>query len=214
MKKLFTFMLTIVVSIAFSPTTVLAQTTDAPASDDAACITESVALISGESVRGPYEDLRTAIETDVKADFMQFCSVIQRKCTVNVADYSSALESACTAEGGQIVSKQATLDCSGKLMNVPIPGGIDIVILNIPGCVGASCNAQDLPDEILAVFNMAVEQVATEVETAVAESADITCDGSEVTDANSGASSRSLGTLLGVITIVATTLLLPSTILF
>lgn len=143
-------------------------------SNDAVCVAESAALVTSAAISGPYDDLRTAIETDVKDDLMQFCNVFKRTCTVNVADYSAVLQTACTGEGGQIVLKEAYLDCTGKLMNVPVPGGIDIEIFNIPGCVSASCDAENLPEAIVAVFEAGVEQVATEVETAVKES-DIVC---------------------------------------
>lgn len=157
----------------------------AEGTNDTACIAESVALVTTTAVSEPYQELKTAIETDVKDDIMQFCNVLKRSCTVNVGDYSAALETACIQEGGQIVSKQATLDCQGKLMQIPIPGGIDIYINDIPGCVGASCDGQNLPSEIEAAFDTAVEQVATEVETAVAES-DITCGA--ITTASDGGS--------------------------
>lgn len=163
--------------------------------DEATCIAESISLVSSQAVAGPYASLREDIENDVKADFMQFCSVFSRSCTVNVADYSADLITACTEAGGQVASKQVTLDCAGKLMGVPIPGGIDIHINTIPACVGASCDPENLPPEIIAVFDLAVDEVATEVEAAVAESADITCDGGQVTAAGSGAVWMNLGAL-------------------
>lgn len=166
----------------------------AASEEDATCIAESAALVTSAAVSGPYAALRTAIETDVTEDFMQFCSVIKRTCTLDVADYSQALEAACVAEGGQIVSKEAYLDCTGKLMNIPIPGGIDVDIFNIPGCVGASCDPQNLPAAIEAVFDTAVEEVAKEVETAV-EQSDITCGG-VITDAGSGGASTMGSTFL------------------
>jgi len=175
----------------------------AASQDNATCIAESVVLVSDTAIAEPQGVLISTIETDVKDDFMQFCSVLERTCTVDVADYSSALEAACTAEGGQIALKKAMLDCSGKLMNIPVPGGIDVVIDNIPGCVGASCDVDNLPPEIEAVFGMVVEQVKTEVENAIAES-DIEC-GATTTDAGDGSGAVSaLGSTLVPVVSVAT----------
>lgn len=171
--------------------------------DNATCIAESLALVSNETVAGLYANLRTAIEADVKADFMQFCSVLSRSCTVNVTDYSGELTSACTEAGGQVASKQVTLDCEGNLMNVPIPGGIDIHIKAIPACVGASCDPDNLPPEIIAVFDAGVDEVATEIEAAVAESADITCNGGQVENAGSGALWMNFGTFYVVTVFLA-----------
>jgi hypothetical protein len=171
--------------------------------DNATCIAESLALVSNETVAGLYANLRTAIEADVKADFMQFCSVLSRSCTVNVTDYSGELTSACTEAGGQVASKQVTLDCEGNLMNVPIPGGIDVHIKAIPACVGASCDPDNLPPEIIAVFDAGVDEVATEIEAAVAESADITCNGGQVENAGSGALWMNFGTFYVVTVFLA-----------
>lgn len=167
------------------------------ATDEATCIAESVALNTNTAISGPYESLRTTIEADVTNDLMQFCNIFTRTCTINVADYSSSLESACQAQGGQIAKKAAYLDCTGKLMNIPVPGGIDVEIFNIPGCVGETCDVDNLPDAIEAVFDMAVEQVATEVETAVQQS-EIEC-GTFTTTGGSGANGCS--TLISVVSL-------------
>jgi hypothetical protein len=181
MKNFATLLLIIITSAQAQNTT----------NNDAVCIAESAALVTSAAISGPYDALRTAIETDVKDDFMQFCNVLRRTCTVNVADYSAALQTACTGEGGQIVLKEAYLDCTGKLMNIPVPGGIDIEIFNIPGCVSANCDAENLPEAIVAVFEAGVEQVATEVETAVQES-DIEC-GTITQSQGSGSGGVALG---------------------
>ena len=173
--------------------------------DNSTCTTDSLALVTSNAVMGAYTDMKNAIETDVKADFMQFCSVFERTCTLNVADYSAALESACVSEGGQIVNEQATLDCEGKISGVPIPGGIGVEIQNIPGCIAASCDPNNLPADIKDAFAAIVDQVATEVETAVSGTANVTC-GADTSGTGGGINASPLLAVFSVATLLFWTL--------
>jgi len=139
-------------------------TASAAAYDEEACNSETTSLNTDPVVQAAVVDLKDTIFAAVQDDFFQFCSVFQRKCTVNLNDYSTALQSNCTAAGGQIATSSARLDCTGKVMGVPIPGGVGVEFANIPACVGRSCDTSRLPAVVVDSLDQILLQVETEVE--------------------------------------------------
>jgi hypothetical protein len=102
------------------------------------------------------DDIRTAVQDD----FFQFCSVFQRSCTVDLNDYSEAVLSACTEAQGQVATQSGEqgLECTGKVVGVPIPGGVQVSFVNLPACVGPSCDPNNLPN----VVDETVQQVLSQ----------------------------------------------------
>mmetsp|Transcript_7988 Transcript_7988/g.15246 ORF Transcript_7988/g.15246 Transcript_7988/m.15246 type:complete len:207 (+) Transcript_7988:78-698(+) len=111
------------------------------------CATETAALQTDSAVQGALNDMRESISTAVQEDFFQFCSILQRSCTVDLSDYADTLPTACEEAGGQIANQTAPigLDCTGKVLGVPIPGGVEVRFENLPTCVGPNCDPDNLP---------------------------------------------------------------------
>jgi hypothetical protein len=111
-------------------------------------------------------------------DFMKNCNLFQRRCAKDLSTLPSAvnLTEACVAEGGQVVYQDARLKCEGSVENVPIPGGFFVAADKFPACLGPSCDPNNLPSEVSAVFSSVTDVAKAEIEKALGES--ITCEAS------------------------------------
>ena len=130
-----------------------------------ACATETAALQLDSAVQGALNDMRQSITSAMQEDFFQFCSILQRACTVDLSEYSTSLPTACADAGGQIANQTAPigLECQGKVLGIPIPGGVEVRFENLPTCVGPTCDPDNLPllveETVRQLLNEEVEPV-------------------------------------------------------
>jgi len=129
-----------------------------------ACASETADLNSDPVIQEAIVDLKDTVLAAVQDDFYQFCSILQRACTVDLDSYSGQLQSNCTAAGGQIATSQAELECRGKVLGVPIPGGVRVEFVNIPACVGTSCDVSGNLSSLPAAVEDTIDQALTQVE--------------------------------------------------
>jgi hypothetical protein len=116
----------------------------------AACVLETAALQSDSGVEAAMREMQDSIATAIQDDFFQFCSVFQRSCTVDLNDYSESVRTACTEAEGQVATQSGEqgLECNGKVLGIPIPGGVEVSFSNVPTCVGPSCDPDNLPSVV------------------------------------------------------------------
>jgi hypothetical protein len=138
------------------------------AQDDAACVTETKALVdNNQAVEGAYKDMQSDLEVALKANPFSFCNVLNAECTINIQDYSSDLKTTCEAESGQLVEEDLVATCSGKVSDVTIPNDFTVTVLNAPLCAGVSCDPAALPSEIKNQIKTILDDVVKEIEAAV-----------------------------------------------
>jgi len=132
------------------------------------CAIETAALQQDSGVQSAINEMRDSISTAVQDDFFQFCSILRRACTVDLSDYSATLPAACETAGGQIANQTAPtgLECGGKVLGIPIPGGVEVRFDNLPMCVGPSCDPDNLPT---LVEDTAQQLLTQEVEPVIEE---------------------------------------------
>ena len=147
---------------------VQAQTDNSTSTASEECATETSTINSDPTLQQALLDLKTNISTIIEEDFYQFCSILDGgRCTVNLTTYyPETLPSACTDAGGQLAKQKASLHCTGKVWSIPIPGGVRLEFIDIPACVGLSCNLSGNGDGsggVPTIVEDAIEQVLDEV---------------------------------------------------
>lgn len=143
--------------------------------DNATCLKETKELTSNQNITSAYADLQASLESDLKANPLEFCKVasINPECEINIAVYSGNLTSACKAEGGQLIEKDLTATCNGDVMGVPL-NDFKVVVYSAPLCASASCDPKALPSELETELETVLQDVMEEVNTAVGGS--LQCD--------------------------------------
>ena len=168
-----------------------AQNNTSMTTDDGDCASEIAALNSDPTIQQALTDLEGNISAAIQDDFYQFCSILGRECTVNLTDYySKSLPTACIDAGGQLATQTASLECNGKVLGIPIPGGVRVKFVDIPTCVGPSCDLKNLPTVVEDATNSALDQVEQLVENGL--------DDGNCTAAIVGSSGSARQTLSGV----------------
>jgi hypothetical protein len=149
----------------------------AQSQDTSTCAAES-AVINTDSTMIAAVSAFTEEATASLQNIQDICNIFQRSCSKDLGTMQSStdLKVACGALGGQIVEKDARLKCTGSISNVPIPGGFTAAVANFPACVGVSCDPDNLPDEVGAVFGTVLDNAEQEIEDALGES--VTCEAS------------------------------------
>jgi hypothetical protein len=149
-----------ILSMVVMPCLVVAQ-------NNATCVTETNALLdSTPAVEAAYADMQTALENDLKANPTSFCDILNRECSINVGAYSADLKTTCEAEDGQLVEKDLVATCNGNVGGVPLNDFL-INVFKAPLCAGASCDPDDLPDEIENDIESILTDVVKEIEAVV-----------------------------------------------
>lgn len=140
-----------------------------PTEEQAVCIEESAALNTNPAVANATEALMTTAKDDILADFTQFCRIISLTCTADISAYSGDLRAACEAQNGQLVEKDYELACkTDSVSPIEIPGTVELV--NLPACVGASCDVNNLPPTLTQVLDDIVVRLNVEVDAALGDS--------------------------------------------
>jgi hypothetical protein len=133
------------------------------AQDSAACVTETESLMDNNlAVESAYDALEDSLEAAISANPETYCSILNKKCSINVGDFSSSLKTTCEAEAGQFVEKDVTATCGGILSSVST-SGFTIVAEAAPLCAGTSCDPDAIPTAIEAYFNTTVSDIVDEV---------------------------------------------------
>jgi glucan 1,3-beta-glucosidase len=188
-------------SSTMSPTSVfLATISPGFDFDDAACVTETEALVSNQAVQSAYSDMQTALEDDLQGNPMTFCNVVDAECSINIGAYSSSLKSTCAAQSGQLVGKNLTATCSGEVSGFPIPDNFSIRVFQAPLCAGASCDPNALPSELEAQIKTVLEDVVDEIDTALGGG--LVCVVNVEGDTTSGAHSTAILTVAVGVTLL------------
>jgi hypothetical protein len=136
--------------------------------EQAACITESGVLNTNANISSATQDLLTTAKDDILADFTQFCRIISLTCTADIADYSGDLRAACEAENGQLAQRNYELACKTDTASpIEIPGTVEL--RNLPACVGATCDVNNLPSSLTQVLDDLVVTLNEEVDAALGD---------------------------------------------
>jgi len=154
--------------------------------NEADCTSETTSLNTDPTIEAAVSDLQTQVSTAVQDDFFSFCSILDRACTVDIDNYSSELQTSCNEAGGQIARRSASLECRGKVVGVPIPGGVELKFANIPACVGTSCDPDNLPQVVVDAVDAVLQQVETVVEGGLEDG---NCTAAASSSSSSGAAS-------------------------
>ena len=179
------------------------------------CIMESTALNKDPNVGSATQELLTTTKDDVLANFTDFCSVLQRKCTVDLAQYSTKLQQACqstsvdvevddgsgtgstttTTTNGQFHDYQIVIECRTDTFvpdAIEIPGSVQLD--NVPTCIGQSCDPTNLPPEITELLDQLLETLTNEIDAQLGNS--IVCTQS-INSSNSTDSSGAAAAVVG-----------------
>lgn len=194
--------------------------------NDAICVSESTALNLNNDVASATQSLLTTTKDDVLANFTSYCSIFSRKCTIDLAQYSSELQQACssasvtvdgsssgTTSGGQFYEQQIVINCRTNTAapdSIEIPGSV--VLDNLPSCIGTSCDPNNLPTMLTQILDDVLMTLTDEINAALGES--IVCQpgdpssSSSTTAADAQIRNTLLLLLVTVIVVVMTTQLL------
>mmetsp|Transcript_11246 Transcript_11246/g.26698 ORF Transcript_11246/g.26698 Transcript_11246/m.26698 type:complete len:275 (+) Transcript_11246:336-1160(+) len=180
-----------------------------PSAEDQQCITESTSLNKDPNVGSATQDLLTTTKEELLANFTEFCSIFQRKCTIDLSEYSSNLQQACqaatvaspdgttttttttTTTNGQFHDYQIVIECRTDTFApdaIEIPGSVQLD--NVPTCIGQSCDPTNLPSEITELLNQLLETLTTEIDNQLGDS--FVCQ-SNINSSGAGGSVRSMG---------------------
>ena len=163
--------LALVLCVASSSPGVKAQqttTSNSTSTTDEECSTETSTINSDAALQQALVDLKTNISTALESDFYQFCSILEGGCTVNLTSYyPPSLTSDCSNLGGQLAKQRASLKCTGKVLGIPIPGGVKFEFVDIPACVGQSCDLSGggVPTIVEDALDQVLDEVGQIVET-------------------------------------------------
>mmetsp|Transcript_314 Transcript_314/g.514 ORF Transcript_314/g.514 Transcript_314/m.514 type:complete len:201 (-) Transcript_314:121-723(-) len=143
------------------------ETSDA--SNEEICNEETAVINQNPDVLQAVVALQADVEDILSAEsFRDYCKVLSRKCKADLADYSSDLKTKCTAAGGQFVELDQKLGCSGEIVgSLEIPGTVEI--LNIPGCIGPSCDTKNLTSDIVDTLSSLIKDAETAIEKALGD---------------------------------------------
>jgi hypothetical protein len=148
---------------------------DVQTDDQTVCITESGTLNTNANISTATLDLMTTAKDDILADFTQFCRVISLTCTADIADYSGDLRAVCEAENGQLARRDYQLACKTDTASpIEIPGTVKL--LNLPACVGASCDVNNLPPSLTQILDDVVVALNVEVDAALGDKVECQVD--------------------------------------
>lgn len=139
------------------------------------CSQESAILNTNAGVAEATSNLQSEA-SGVLQRFTEFCSIIRRSCSANLATLDSAkdLNNTCVAQGGKLVERDVGLKCTGSISGIPIPGGFSVVTENFPACVGKSCDGDALPENVEAVFGTVLDGAEKEIESALGDGVNCT----------------------------------------
>jgi len=134
--------------------------------------------------------LLTTTKDELLANFTDFCSIFQRKCTIDLAQYSSNLQQACqaatatvevddgsgsgsmtTTTNGQFHDYEIVIECRTDTFApdaIEIPGSVQLD--NVPTCIGQSCDPTDLPSEITELLNQLLQTLTAEINNQLGDS--------------------------------------------
>mmetsp|Transcript_18541 Transcript_18541/g.22262 ORF Transcript_18541/g.22262 Transcript_18541/m.22262 type:complete len:206 (-) Transcript_18541:97-714(-) len=175
MTRLFLMFVRLSLFLSFSSTrTIMADETIATntTSNEELCNAETVEINTNADVLKASTSLRDEVEKLLTADaFADFCSIIRRKCTLDLADYSSEMKTQCATIGGQFVELDQKLGCDGQIVgSLSIPGSVEI--LNVPGCIGQSCDSQNFTSDIQDTLTTLITDAEEEIEKALGDRID------------------------------------------
>jgi len=152
------------------------------------CETETLELNSNQEVSAATTALLTSTKDDILADFSGFCRIVALRCDVNLDEYSTDLKDACEQNGGQLYTTTFELACETDTVSpIEIPG--TVALQNLPGCLGASCDLDNLPPSILQFQEDIVAQINTEVNAVLGDMVVCVMDSSEDNADGDGSSS-------------------------
>lgn len=130
------------------------------------CATETATLVANTLVQGAFQDLQTAIVSDLNNNLQQVCSIENLGCSVDFSGYSSTFTTVCQTANGTVMTRNVSIGCTGSFNDVTIPVDFQLDLQNIPACVGVSCdNATSIPEEIQSNVENTRIQVADTIET-------------------------------------------------
>jgi len=178
----------------------------APSHSQDDCLSGSEALLNNTAVVSEFEGIVAAIDADLTdVNFKKFCTLGEGTvaCQVNVGAYSMSYASTCQEEGGIVVTRDVKLTCSGEVQGIQIPS-FEFDVFRVPICVDASCDIDNLPQEIDDTFDSVVADFVTQIESGVGSG--VECDATTIGgDATSGGAAA--GTALLATAVFGTTLL-------
>ena len=146
------------------------------AQNSTTCAAESLVLFQNSEISAGVTAFQTEATSSLQ-DFVKNCNLFERSCGKDLSTLSSAqdLMATCKSLGGQIVERDVRLKCVGSVNNVPVPG-FSVKADNFPACLGASCDPNNLPAEVTAVFTTVSDTASQEIQNALGSS--ISCQAS------------------------------------
>jgi hypothetical protein len=158
------------------------------AQDDAACVSETNALMDdNQAIGDAYDAMETALKVAITGGPMDFCDIGRAECSINVGSYSSSLKTTCDAENGQIVESNVNATCSGDVLTNVTQSEFAITVEAAPLCAGKSCDPTAIPTEIEDQFTTIFETILAEINTAFDGTLECISQIEPATSATSGA---------------------------
>ena len=171
----------------------LVLVTPAVAQDE--CVTGTNALLNNTAYVTAYEDMVATIQAELASNYNTFCTTEggSIKCSVNVQAYSKeGVLKVCIDQGGQSISGDVKLTCSGAVQGFQVQS-FAFDLFRVPVCIDASCDPNNVPTEIEAIFNNVADGVVSNIENALGDG--VQCEAS-TQNPNSPTSSRATASSL------------------
>jgi hypothetical protein len=191
-KKLTT--MTTMITAALLISLLILSTTPSLYAQQDECVTGSESLVNNTAVMTAFEEMWTQITTDLASNVVSFCTLADGSatCQVNVAAYSTNVKSVCEAQNGTSVERGVALECLST--QVDLPSALAFNVFNIPICVDASCDTNNLPTQIESIYQQVLDGYLTNVE----EGANLECNAETIggDETSGGFARKSAATLV------------------